>query len=584
MSGETFCYTCPTGFGTSSPGTIQNSSCYGCPIGYGFSNEGDGCVPCAPGQYALPSSTTCSMCDPGFFSKDYGSSFCLPCDNGTFQALMGASSCSLCPEGTWGDQPGQTSSAVCNPCPQGTYGPSTGVSSSSECILCSAGKYSKSAGNKNISMCRTCPASGGIVCVDGTVNPVIQEGYWFDGDNLFQCVPFGACQGGLYGNSSTLCSVGYTGAICSDCESGYFRIVGSCRLCMNIVLRWVLIVVVCCVCAYVSWIFLHSARDVPQSVKVSLVWLQILSLYPSLFNQWPSQMKAIFDLSGIMNFEIGYFGFGCDIRQTFYSFMTVKLSAPACVWALFLLFEFMSHRRLALASQSMNVYGSHVLMLMNVFAVQLFSTMFQIFNCSSQPDGSWIILADPSERCYSSKWIAFVCVDAFFMLLYVVFIPAFVIRKLLRSPNPVEDPGIQVLLGRFMKPYRIGAEGFEIARLLFKLLFVIIRDTLSISGAKKSGLLLLLLISKALLENHYRPYPQQFKCDISLLWSQILIVLLGSQFIFSSSNVSSDDKSIVGGFLTALVFCFISYILIATAYQVHKRNKPTTIEITAVPS
>jgi hypothetical protein len=125
-----------------------------------------------------------------------------------------------------------------------------------------------------------------------------------------------------------------------------------------------------------------------------------------------------------VNFEIGYFGVGCDFKNSFIHLMFVKLSLPLALWVCLVLVEVVSKRGRP-EKHRINAITANCIFLGVFFSTQIFSSMFQVFNCVLQDGGggSYFLKADPQIQCYSSLWYRVVTIDVVFMFFYFVVLP-----------------------------------------------------------------------------------------------------------------------------------------------------------------
>lgn len=145
------------------------------------------------------------ICAPGSFRSDGNSSTtCSLCAAGTFSKTEGASVCALCNAGYWGNQ---TGASECVSCPRGRYQSQLGVTAQSECLLCSSGSFASLAG---VSKCGVCEA-----------------GSFVQGEGSTKCL---GCLAGRYGSTAGATSA----AGCSACPIGKFANMSGktqCALC-----------------------------------------------------------------------------------------------------------------------------------------------------------------------------------------------------------------------------------------------------------------------------------------------------------------------------------------------------------------
>eukprot|EP00475_Leptophrys_vorax_P045979 TRINITY_DN9721_c0_g2_i2.p1 TRINITY_DN9721_c0_g2~~TRINITY_DN9721_c0_g2_i2.p1 ORF type:complete len:243 (-),score=37.08 TRINITY_DN9721_c0_g2_i2:30-758(-) len=206
--------------------------------------------------------------------------------------------------------------------------------------------------------------------------------------------------------------------------------------------------------------------------------------------------------------------------------------------------------------------------------------MFQIFNCTG-PGGT--LSADPSVSCFTQKWKTMVVFDSCFMFLYFIILPAFVLKKYRECNGDPRSIEFMRYFSPLITPYRVGCDGFEIFRLAFKLSFVIVRDVLpSQNQLFKTTVLAIVFTFQTWLEGHLQPYPEIFTNDMSLLWSLNCLLVLLSQFIFSSDLVTDVEKKVFGILFTVLVICLCCCIVLQTVFaaiQSVRHQPPSPVQI-----
>eukprot|EP00475_Leptophrys_vorax_P006867 TRINITY_DN14290_c0_g1_i6.p1 TRINITY_DN14290_c0_g1~~TRINITY_DN14290_c0_g1_i6.p1 ORF type:complete len:685 (-),score=96.30 TRINITY_DN14290_c0_g1_i6:96-2150(-) len=565
VSSQTFCFNCPQGYGTAVVGSSSISFCIACDPGYGLTSMG--CAVCPPGKFSPKTQAYCDDCPPGKFSTSIASTMCVDCPEGNYGKLNGQTGCLACEPGQWVDIQG---SSECFPCEAGKYNVYSGMSSNAFCTPCPFGSFNP---NMSAAQCLNCP-NNSKPCVEGTSVPIIPQGFWSNSNELFACSPSEACpqQDYIAGKVST-CTFGYTGQLCADCSGNFFRVLGSCRKCLNTYLRISLIIISCFLVLLLVKAALQRIQ-LPANVKVTLFWFQLLGIYPMLFDSWPPALASLFDLSGFLNLEIGYFGIGCDFKNSYFLVVVLKLSLPLIAWALLNILDLLRQRK-----QDFRILvlknTSHVLLMANFLSLQLLSTMFQIFKCSRTKS----LVMDPSISCFSSDWKIYVAVNSLFILVYLLFIPTVTWVLYCKCSKNVQHPEFSSLYGQLFKSYRKGCEGFECFKLLFKLMLVVIRDLLSVSNIGKSTLYMCLFVWQIWIESFYRPYESSESNDLSLLWNVTCILILISQFVFSSAEVSSQIKVTFVVLFFLLVSSIVSYVVIKEVISIVKQSheQPHTV-------
>jgi hypothetical protein len=318
--GATTCVQCAAGKFSS---VQAASTCMQCPTG-SFQNSlsviPSRCFNCSAGFYSdMLGASTCSQCAAGKFSSATGVSvcitcpinsmaisaqtYCMACSPGTSTAkLKGASACLNCSVGLYSSLPGQD----CVPCPIGSYSSvsgmsnctkcidsttrSTGSISSDQCSLCNEGLYGSPP-----QPCQKCPQNAGVKCPFGSVIPFVLEGYYRDNSNpeiAYICSPSSSCMETGF-EKSTPCFTGYTGRLCGDCVSGYYRIDENCQKCPNVIIKVFTILGITLIVSVVLFRTIFSTLSLSNDARILLQSLQILALYPEITVRWPPSILAV---------------------------------------------------------------------------------------------------------------------------------------------------------------------------------------------------------------------------------------------------------------------------------------------------
>lgn len=149
--GAAACIACPAGLSTQG----LNAGLDGRPLPVPeYFNSLDACVPfCAPGTFSiwgvrpLGPGASCSLCPPGFFNPENGSTFCLPCTGGSY-SRAGAALCTLCEAGKFAP----AAQSVCSVCSAGKFASTAGMSA---CAHCGLDTFSDITGS---TICTVCPS------------------------------------------------------------------------------------------------------------------------------------------------------------------------------------------------------------------------------------------------------------------------------------------------------------------------------------------------------------------------------------------------------------------------------------------
>jgi hypothetical protein len=531
-----------------SEGTPQ---CTACPEGT-FNNvttNQTSCLTCLPGRYSSRGAHLCTPCDVGFSTSSIGASSCEKCPKGTYSSTPGSAECTPCPGYTYSSQEGATSITSCflGACPEGYMSFKNGSCSPCEkgsflngdntCQLCEKGKYSESVASLKCSectfnsynsiigatTCSPCPVIVGVVCPPGSQVPLVGRGLFrsleLDPVGISECQPSESCLAG--GNGSTPCADGYEGLLCSSCSIEWFRSGSTCVKCMPKALRRLVLVLCGLVFLLAVTKILKSDKTIPPSIKVCLTWFQFIFLYPTLTSKWPSSLSWIFSIGNMFNFDIGYLGASCEIRNySYYSVTLLKIMLPIVAFCVILLVNRIHSRKdvQITTQETIRKSTAEFLFLLCFFSVQLCSSIQSIFNCSRLSfDGTFRLSIDPSVICYDSQWKWNFSIHIIMLLLYYALFPALVLWHLfsIRKSADFNLNAKSSIVGLCVKPLRTNAEWFELFKQYHRFFFILVRDGIQITVEGKVAFYTLLILVLQYVEGKVRPFASDRQNDIS---------------------------------------------------------------------
>jgi hypothetical protein len=115
-----------------------------------------------------------------------------------------------------------------------------------------------------------------------------------------------------------------------------------------------------------------------------------------------------------------------------------------------------------------------------------------------------MVSVDPSIVCYNGEWNSYLALNVVFIILYLV-IPlsagSIYFLKLKLNGGKVGES-----VQSFTSQYREGCEFWELVRILYKLMFVLIRNTTSLDRGSETLFLLCILVLEMYVEVRFRPY------------------------------------------------------------------------------
>jgi hypothetical protein len=129
------------------------------------------------------------------------------------------------------------------------------------------------------------------------------------------------------------------------------------------------------------------------------------------------------------------------------------------------------------------------------------SSVFQAFNCVKRADGRLTLTKYPSIVCFGNDWKAHLFPIVFFMLLYCLFVPLFLMSQFYMNRARIDTPEFAQKFPNLLSPYKRQYYYFELVFMLRKALFVIANEFLPITG----------------------DYVSRFTVTIGLLWLYLLV-------------------------------------------------------------
>jgi hypothetical protein len=257
---------------------------------------------CSPGQFFSSLNSSCESCSPGTFSASSGATNCDVCVSGRFSSILGATHCPKCPIGQFSDSLNSTS---CTSCGQNTLTTSTGSSFLENCF-CSYGYFGKPFKGEHCTPC----FDESELCDYNESSPFVNSGYWLaapQSRDYFKCIPEESCASTGYGNSTT-CSEGYTGLRCGNCVTKlFYRFNQHCKPCGNDALKWIVFVIFVLIIAYgLIRVANLDKSAIPYDVRVAYSWIQLICLFPVMFENWPKLLNAVLQSLSFLSIDLSF--------------------------------------------------------------------------------------------------------------------------------------------------------------------------------------------------------------------------------------------------------------------------------------
>ena len=360
------------------------------------------------------------------------------------------------------------------------------------CNICPTGSYSLIVSN-DVDSCLDCSQTKGIrKCYGNQI--ILHEGYWRrypQSTAIFSC-PLGSqsCLGGNL-TGQALCGLGYTGPLCSVCDSGYYLNDGSCQGCKGdsaVSVGLIFIIVVVVLGGLVGMVLYGYCRALqpvmidagPTFLEVWALWLKtkygdmtvqakiIISTYQIVIAastifaiNMPSAFSSIANSLKIFNFNFSsIFPIGCAADFNFmFELLWTTLCPIFATFALFICFscEYLYLRRWIQANPNRqkgeksrqfeatkNKYLNIFFYLTYLILPSVTTTIFQLFVCqnidpNNEDDSQYdlYLKADMTISCQSDYYKSWLVYGIAMIFVYPIGIPAMYLVLLYRSRDEI---------------------------------------------------------------------------------------------------------------------------------------------------
>ncbi|KAJ3442000.1 hypothetical protein M0812_14022 [Anaeramoeba flamelloides] len=629
--GENQCLLCPSG-------TYQNltgqTHCQSCPVGtynpYEGSTSEQNCLECMMGEYnALESQSSCNLCSIGTYQNSKGQSNCMDCLQGSYTDQEGSTTCELCTSGTYQNENGQfqckncdfntyqqyIGATECLYCPLFSETLATQTQSIKECF-CSIGYYGEPGTN-----CQKCPDNG--IC--NTFNqqyPLPSEGYWSsktDLNTLIKCEIYESCPG--YETEKCDSELGYTGYLCSECLSGFYKFEDQCEICpINNNSRLILFFILFVILIILLLIIAKKGKNYFGSFSIFINFLQVIAILPKLDYNWPIKLTDYFQFFSIINFNIDFLALECSINLIYEEKWFIIMLLPfILIFILLLIYIFLfihSHlvkfigpilinkfpnlcakpnksqnqnkllfilslirsflMKIFLNSWSkenlkvflntcINVFVASLLVLYLILALKI----FEFFDCNYSSNlKQYIFQPDKNHFCFDQWWYQLLPFVIVFMILYIIGIPIFFATMLWYHSKKVNEKVFNQRLSLLYSRYKIEYFYWEIIIIFRKFFIVIFEIYLTNYPLVQIILLICCLLFSIIIQNIYKPYntPNRNFYEFSLLTITVLIFFI-SMFFLTKEKQNNEQlylnlaNLIIAIFSTVLcIFLIISFL------------------------
>ena len=410
----------------------------------------------------------------------------------------------------------------------------------------------------------------------------------------------------LKGATNMSCREGYKAdsALCAICSEGYYKQLRRCVKCEDPQIGSLVAAVLGVAVAVAAGAFLlyrlrkYLTRSLLALFKILVAFLTIVMTIDTQFGvQWPAEFLSALAILSTLSFDLSAITSGfCLFRVSYYDellFSTLMLALSVSV--------------ILLACRFRPKYKAFCIQLacyMSLFAYPLVSVkVVGLWGCH-QVNGEYYLREDYSLTCYDAKWQSMAVYASFFLVIYVIGLPAFILSTLWRYSRKLEgrkQAPDSWLLGFLLDDYKLvlPAMLWEFVEIVRKLLLSVIGSFWSSKSAmavatgirplflpqyssrsynyySRLFLLLLfsylsaLLISGAFLVIHslYEPFRERACNRLQSLLMQCLTLLYFAGLLIKVSVVEEADKHALGKLLVTVLALMVSTIFGAMVVSV----------------
>lgn len=461
------------------------------------------------------------------------------CDAGWGRVSAGDSSeplvCAACTGDTSTSESVAAVGGICEGCPANTVGTAAGGT----LCLCQAGFFSPS-GQASVA-CEPCPV--GAVCAGRLDAPTAAPGFFPDSSGAFvACVSPRACLGG------GRCARGYSGRLCGTCASGWYALNGACRKCQRALAALAsvgLVLLALGVAAALLWFNLATSVSYKfATASIGLMAVQMLALFGKLQVDFGPIAEPILRVASTLSLNIQLTSPECSLSASvdawllrFWLTMALPVFAVvallAAAAALFGLSRLLPGGRLA--SLSLAVLGDALIrswfQALTLLFMPLIATALSVFGCRRDAAGVWVLLDDPSRRCFDARWrTRLLGPGLLFSILYGAAVPLGFVVVLQRKRQAL-SPGEFVLRYSFAVLRFAARLWYFEAVLMGVKLALVLALTLFASDETKVGMGTMVLVASLAQLLAVRPYVRPMHQGVAVITQAcVAMTLFGAMF------------------------------------------------------
>jgi hypothetical protein len=440
---------------------------------------------CDPGYFFDISSSLCLECPSGQFSGFSGLTVCSSCSPGSFSSGSASSSCINCPIATFGNQ---TASTFCDSCTSNAITFQESSLEESQCV-CSVGFFGKAYLGQECTPC----FEKSEFCDYNVSEPFVNPGYWVSDKakrEYYACIPSDAC---LFSGTaeSTTCADGYTGIRCGQCVAlKYYRSNDACKQCGSEALKWIVFVAVIIILIYALLrITSFDTTLIPYDVRVAYSWMQVITLFPTLFDSWPRLILIALQVFAFINIDLNFVSPECSIAVSYWTMYFAKLSMPVILilvtYIAGIALEFfiktckIAKMKKRMTAEQLSAWIVRTpIIIMSMAYTYVMVQVAKPFGCREN-NGKYVMYDRPDLECYDAQWFQNIPYVVLFIVFYLVFLPGVLIIVFVKFRDRTQSDWFMSRFGVITSFYKPSVYYWEFVVIFKKFLFSVTTTIIS---------------------------------------------------------------------------------------------------------
>lgn len=287
--------------------------------------------------------------------------------------------------------------------------------------------------------------------------------------------------------------------------------------------------------------------------------MQIISLYSRVSYSWPTEVLYFIRITSILNFEMELCSPTCSVPISYWGYYKMQMLAPivflGCLSLVIIALDLRLRRKRKLEGLpypdpdtpdliSRAIYII-VFIFSNMYTFLATKVLLGILECFKQPDGTYTMLLNPSERCNEGSWADNKPFVILFSVLYLGIAPFSIVLIFLKNRSSVASTRKFLWrYGALVRPYITNMFFWELIATVKKTVFVVLVKVLaSLTVYARLLHLTFFLIIFMVTENVCLPSKTH---RLNALWNSVAVfLLLSNALIFEPQSIGTAGLVVV---------------------------------------